>query len=74
MGKVPTYWERQKGRVLCRECREEMAARSMVGHTMTHHGRAEEAQRSWKDLFTEEEPRTYRMAFSAKGGPRSFPV
>ena len=46
----------------------------LAGHNMTHHGRAAEARRSWKTLTAGEEPRTYQMAFLAKGGPRSCPV
>ena len=68
-GEVPTYREIQKGRVQCREYGEEMAAGSVKGHNMTQHGRAVEARRIWKTSATGEEPRTYRMAFSAKGGP-----
>ena len=40
---------------------------------MTQNGRAAEAQRSWKTSATGEEPRTYRMEFLDKGGPRSCP-
>ena len=38
-GEGPSYWERQKGRVQCRECGEEMVAGLMAGHTKTQHGR-----------------------------------
>ena len=46
MGEGPSYRERQKGRVQCRECGEEMDSVSLAGHRMTHHGRAEEERRS----------------------------
>ena len=46
----------------------------VAGHNMTQHGREEEAQRSWKTSAMGEELQTYRMAFPAKGGLRSFPV
>ena len=70
-GEGPTYREQQKGRVQCRECGEEMVAGSLEGHKMTQHGRVAEARRIWETLTTGEEPRAYRMAFPAKGGPRS---
>ena len=54
-GEGPTYQERQKGRVQCRECGEDMAAVSLVGHNMTQHGRAVEARRSWKTSATGED-------------------
>ena len=53
-GEVPSYRERQKGRVQCRECGKEMAEGSLVGHNMTHHGRAAEDRWSWKTLSTGE--------------------
>ena len=53
-GEGPTYQERQKGRVQCREYGEEMAAGYVAGHTMTQHGRAAEARRSWKTSATGE--------------------
>ena len=37
-GEGHTYRERQKGRVHCRECREEMVAGSLLIHLMTQHG------------------------------------
>ena len=47
---------------------------SMVIHMMTQHRRVVEARRSWRTLSTGDGPQTFRMAFPAKGGPRSFPV
>ena len=41
-GEGPSYRERQKGRVQCRECGEEMAAGFMAGHIKTQHGQAAE--------------------------------
>ena len=46
-GEGPTYRERQKGRVHCRECGEGMAAGSLTSHLMTQNGRVAEARRSW---------------------------
>ena len=34
-GEGPTYWERQRGQVECRECGEEMAAGLLASHRMT---------------------------------------
>ena len=73
-GEGPTYRERQKGRVQCRERGEEMAEGSVAGHNMTQHGRAAEEQRSWKTSATGEDPRIYCMTFLAKGGLRSCPM
>ena len=73
-GEGNSYRERQKGRVQYRECGEEIVDGFMVGHMKTQHGRSAEEIWSWKTLGTGEEPRTYCMAFPAKGGPRSCPV
>ena len=70
----PTYREHQKGRVHCRECREEMAAGSLASHLMTQHGKVAETRRSWRTPAAGDGPRTFRMAFPAKGGPRICPV
>ena len=70
LGEGPTYRELQKGRVHCREYREEMAAGSIASHMMTQHGQVAEARRIWKTLATGERKRTYQMDFLAKGGPR----
>ena len=66
-GEGPTYRERQKGRVQCRECREEMVAVSLAWHRMTHNELAEEKRWNWKTSATGEKPRTYRMTLPAKG-------
>ena len=42
MGEGPSYRERQKGRVQCKECREEKAIGSVVGHMRTQHGKEAE--------------------------------
>ena len=34
-GEGPTYWERQKGRVQCRDCGKEMAAGSLASNRVT---------------------------------------
>ena len=70
-GEGPSYREGQKGRVKCRECGEDMEGGSLAGNRMTQHWLTAEERRIWKTLATEEEPRTYSMAFPAKGGPLS---
>ena len=58
-GEGPTYRELQKGRVHCRECREDMAAVSLASHMMTQHGQVEEARRIWITPATGDGPRKY---------------
>ena len=70
-GEGPIYQERQKERVECRECGKEMAAGSLASYQMTHQGKAKEEQWSWDASATGGDPRTYRIAFPTKGGPRS---
>ena len=41
-GKGPTYMERLKGQVSCRECGELLAAGSLASNLMTQHGRVAE--------------------------------
>ena len=64
----PSYREWQKGRMQFRECGDDIATGSMLGHMKTKHGQAAEDSWSWTILVTGEEPCTYRMAFPAKGG------
>ena len=75
-GEDPTYRERQKGWVTCRECGEEMSVGSLASHLMNQHGRVAEAQRSWRTPSTGDgdRPQKFRTAFLAKGGPQSCPV
>ena len=70
-GEGPTYWERQKGRVKCRERGEEMSEGSLEGHRMTQHRQATEERQRWKNSATGKETCMYRMVFPEKGGPRS---
>ena len=72
-GDGSSYRELQRGRVQCRECGGDMEAGLMAGHMTTQHGRSEEDIWSWTTSAMGEEPRTYRMEFLAKGGPRSCP-
>ena len=74
-GEVRNFKERQKEQVLCPECRKEMTKRPLVTHHQTQHGKekggfglkGDEADRG-------DEPKTYRIAFPAKAGPRPYPV
>ena len=42
MGEGPSYRERQKGQVQCKECGEEMVIGLMAGNMRTQHGLASE--------------------------------
>ena len=66
-GAGTSYQERKRGRVLCKECREEMDLGSMAGHTHTQNGMSEEGRRSWEATSPGGEPRTYSMAFPTSG-------
>ena len=39
-GEGNSFWERQRERVACGECGEEIAAGSLLSHLMTRHGKA----------------------------------
>ena len=73
-GKGPSYRERQKELVQCRECEEEMSDVSLAGHMKARNGRAAEERCIWKTSATGEEPQMYRMSFLDKGGKRSCSV
>ena len=70
----PTYRERQKEKVECRECGKEMAAGSLASHRMMQHGQAKEERWSWEASDTVGDPQTYQLAFPTKGGQKSCPV
>ena len=53
-GEGPTYPERQKGGLKCREFGDKMAAGSLAGHRMTHHELSAEEIWSWKPSATGE--------------------
>ena len=73
-GEGPTYREKLKGRVSCRECGYMMSAGSLASHLMTQHGRVTETRRIWRTLSAGAGTRKFRMAFPAKGGLWSCPV
>ena len=68
-----TYAERQRERVACGECGAVIAVGSMLSHLMTRHGKAATGRHLWATQ-TNWNPRTYKMHFPAKGGPRRCPV
>ena len=72
-GEEPSYWGRQKRRVRCMECGEDMADGLVAGHMKIQHWQVAEERWSWTTLATGGKPQTYRMEFLFKGGPRSCP-
>ena len=71
-GEGLSYRERQRERVACGECGEEIAAGSLSGHLMTRHGRAATRRHLWAPQTTGG-PRTYKIAFP-RGSRRQCPV
>ena len=71
-GEGLSYRERQRERVACGECGEEIAAGSLSGHFMTRHGRAATRRHLWAPQTTGG-PRTYKIAFP-RGSRRQCPV
>ena len=67
-GEGPTYRERLKGRVSCRECGKLIAVVSLTSHLMTQHGRVAETRRRWITPATVAGPRTFQMKLPVKGG------
>ena len=51
-----------------------MTTVSLESHLMNQHGRVAEAWRIWRTLDTGDGPRTFQMAFPAKGGQQSCPM
>ena len=74
MGVGPYYRERCKNQVACSKCGEMPAVGSLSIHMMTQHGRAARRRRQWTPLATGSGPQSYRISFSAKGGPQKCPV
>ena len=76
MGEGRSFKERQRERVLCPECGKELAKGSLVTHRQTQHGVAKGRLGSEGDEADGggDDPRTYKMAFPVRVGPRPFPV
>ena len=70
-GEGPTYCERQRERVECRDCGKGVAAGLLESHPMIQHGKANSDKWSWTEAATGGgEPHTYRIEFPTKGGAR----
>ena len=70
-GEGRSFKERQWERVLCPECGKELAKGSLVTHLQTQHGMTKGGLGSEGDKADGgNEPRTYRLAFPEKVGPR----
>ena len=75
MGEGRNFKERQRECVLCLECRKKLAKGSLVAHRQTQHGVAKGGSGKVSDEESGgNDPRTFRMAFPAKAGPRTCPV
>ena len=67
MGEGRIFKEIQRERVLCLECRKELANGSLVEHRQTYHSMEKEGSGQMGDEECGgEDPRTYRMVFPAK--------
>ena len=51
-GEGPTFRERKRERVTCRDCGKEVAAGSLDSHQMTQHGKSREKRWTWTDAAT----------------------
>ena len=71
-GEVKSFRERQRERVACGECGEDIAAGSLSSHLMTQHGKAAPWRHLWAPQTTGG-PRTYKMHFPT-GSRRQCPV
>ena len=69
-----SYRERQRVRVQCLECGEDMALRLLSVHIQMQHGKAAGGRRHWGTMDPGRDPRTYKMAFPTLGVPRNCPI
>ena len=76
--RIRIFKERQQERVLCLECKKELAKGSLVTYHQTHHGMAKGGLGSEgggaDEIYGGDEPRTDRMAFPERDGPRPCQV
>ena len=72
-GKGTSYKDRQRERVECAECGEQLAVGSMTSHLMSRHGKAARRRRQWTPQ-KETGAKIYRMSFPTKGGSWRCPV
>ena len=70
------FKEQQRERVLCPECRKDMDKGSLMIHRQTQHDVANWRWGSEEDKAYRggDDPRTYKMAFPTRVGPRPCPV
>ena len=74
-GEGRNFKEREQEQVLCPECGKELAKGSLVAHRQKQNGVAKGALGSDGNKADEsDKPRTYRLAFHAKAGPKTCPV
>ena len=73
-GMGPSYRERLKDQVACGECGEMLEVGSLSSHLMTKHGRAAGRQRQCTTPAAGRGSQSYRMSFTAKGGPQKYPM
>ena len=72
---VGVFKEKQQERVSCPECGKNLAQGLLVNHRQTQNGVAKGGLGLERDkLYGGDNPRTYRMAFPARAGPRPCPV
>ena len=73
-GEGRSYRERQRDRVACEDCGEQLVVASLSSHLMTRHGRAAGQRRQWTTPAKGRVPQEYWISFPAKVGPRTCPV
>ena len=74
-GEGRSFKERQHEWVICPECRKELTKGSLVTHRLTQHSVAKGGpEPEGEEAYGGNDPRTYRLAFLAKAGPRPCPA
>ena len=73
-GTGPSYQERQRARVQCSECREEMTLGLLEVHLQAHHGKAKGGIWHLGATPPGGELYTYNIAFPITEGPRNCPI
>ena len=66
IGEGPTYRERLKGQVACRECKELLEEGSLTIHLMTQHGSLEKTQQRWSTPAAGAGPQPFIITFPEK--------
>ena len=76
MGEGRSFKEQQKEWVLCPECGKDLAKGSLVTHRQTQNDVAKGRLGLEGDEIDRggNEPRTYKMEFLTRAGPRPFPA